>query len=191
MVAAEPEAPENPNRRTTVGTLIGVVVAALVVAGFAAYGLLVPGGATAWRKPGVLIVEKETGSRYVLVDGALHPVLNYASALMLFEGKPKVVGVSTASLRGVPHDRPVGIVGAPDALPGRNTMTGQVWSACALSGRDAAGTTLTATTLRIGRAGADAAPVHLLGEDEAVLVDGADRRGYLIWRGKRYAVTQN
>ena len=129
LVSAEPEAPTNPNRRTVTGTVVGILVGTLIVAGFAIAGFLKPGGATAWRQPGVVVLEKETGSRYVLIAGQLRPVLNYASAMLLFGRTPKLVSVSRASLAGVPHGQPVGIVGAPDSLP-RGAMAATAWTVC-------------------------------------------------------------
>ena len=198
LIAAEPEAAENPSRRTVMGTIVGLVVAALVVVGFTVFGFIVPGGSTTWRKPGVLIVEAETGNRYVLIDDTLHPVLNYTSALMLFEGTPQVVRVSTRSLSGVAHGEPIGVPGAPDAIPDGSAIRGQVWTVCAVAMRDAAGTVLTATTLRIGRdqSGADEtgddrpswSAIVPLEDNEALLVAGPDHRGYLVWQGHRHAI---
>lgn len=198
LISAEPEAAENPTRRTVIGTIAGLVVAGLVVAGFTVFGFLVPGGSTAWRQPGVLIVEAETGNRYVFVDGTLHPVLNYSSALMLFEGAPTVVRVSAQSLSGVAHGEPVGVPGAPDAIPAGTAMRDQVWTVCAIAVRDAAGTVLTATSLRIqrGQSGPTEAAgnrpswsaVSPMDDSEALLVAGPDQRGYLVWQGQRHAI---
>ncbi|XVV13945.1 type VII secretion protein EccB [Actinoplanes sp. CA-131856] len=180
LVVADADAPENPHRRMVVGTLSGLLVTALVVAGFTVFGLLKPGGASSWQKPGVLIVEKETGSRYLYVSGTLRPVLNYASARLVSSSEPKVVSVSRRSLGDVPHGQPVGIVGAPDALPAAGQVAGQMWTVCAASAQDQTGRTTTATTLAIGKAYPASAP----SPDEAVLASSGDRR-YLLWRGYR------
>src|SRR5204862_174540 len=86
---------------------------------FGMLGVVSPGGSTAWREPGAIIVEKETGSRFLLVDGVLRPVLNLASARLLAGAEAPVRSVSGKSLAGVPHGAAVGIPGAPtptDAL---------------------------------------------------------------------------
>ena len=80
LLRAEPDAPMTPLRRFVVGTFWGALLGALAVAGFGVYGFISPGGSTAWRAGGALIVEKETGARYVFVEGELRPVVNYASA---------------------------------------------------------------------------------------------------------------
>ncbi|GIG03085.1 ESX-1 secretion system ATPase EccB1 [Catellatospora citrea] len=184
LIAAEPEAPENPNRRTVNGTLIGILIGALLVAAFAIYGYLVPGGSDAWRRPGVLVVERETGTRYVLVDGVLRPVLNFTSARLLLGANPQVVMASVASLKGVPHGQPLGVVGAPDALPPADGLAGTAWVVCAVSAKDNLGTVATATTVSFGPGQALTAPL----EDKA-LVAATSQGRYLIWRGTRFKLT--
>ncbi|GIJ62443.1 type VII secretion protein EccB [Virgisporangium aurantiacum] len=176
LVMAEPEALENPHRRIVVGTVVGVLLAGLVVAGFTVYGFLRPGGDTAWRKPRTLIVEKDTGARYVLVAGALRPVLNYASAVLLLGGRPPMTSVSSASLRSVPRGLPLGIVGAPDTLPPAGGLTGTWWSVCAAAG--ATGGTVPALAV-------DRRPARPEDDDGALLVRGPDEQQYLVWHGRR------
>src|SRR5262245_23900236 len=88
LVLGDPASAEVPARRALSGLLIGVVVALLISAGVAVFGLLAPAASTAWREPGTLLVEKETGTRLVYADGALHPVLNHASALLMLGAHP-------------------------------------------------------------------------------------------------------
>ena len=186
LVAAEPDGPESPHRRTVVGTISGALVAALVVAGFVVFGFMSPGAAGGWRAPGTLIVEKETGNRYVLAGDRLHPVLNYASALLLFKDPPQVVSVSRKSLRQVTHGAAVGIVGAPDALPAAGAVARQVWTVCALVTHDPAGAVTTATTLAVDQ---QARPDRPLGPDEALVAAGGEQT-FLVWRGRRLRLTQ-
>src|SRR4051812_30204123 len=80
MVRADPEAAEQPLRRLGRSGFAGLMIAALVVAGVAILGVLRPGGGDAWRDGRSLIVDADAMSRYVFVDGVLHPVLNYTSA---------------------------------------------------------------------------------------------------------------
>jgi type VII secretion protein EccB len=191
LISAKPEALENPNRRLVVGTVVGVLVAALVVAGFAVFGFLRPGGAKSWRAPGTLVVEKDTGTRYIFVGDRLRPVLNYSSALLLLGKRPKVVSVSRASLRGVAHGQPLGIVGAPDALPPASALDGAVWSVCALTGRDDAGATLTATTVVLARPPDPLVSGGPLRMDQGVVVTVEHGGGtYLGWQGRRFRLAQ-
>lgn len=185
LVSAEPEAPTNPNRRTVTGTIVGILVGTLVAAGFAIAGFLKPGGATAWRQPGVVVLEKETGSRYVLVAGQLRPVLNYASAVLLFGRTPKLVSVSRASLTGVPHGQPVGIVGAPDSLP-RGAMAATAWTVCA--GPDAA--TLPSVSPATLLSVSPAAPMQGALDDGHAMVAATPGSVFLVWQGHRLRLTK-
>ena len=66
--------------------VLSVLLAALAVAAVAVYGSLRPSGGTDWRVAGTIIVERESGARFVYLEGKLHPVLNYASALLIVGG---------------------------------------------------------------------------------------------------------
>src|SRR3712207_4789777 len=94
LIIGDPAPGVNPMKRTMTGTLVGVVLALLIVIGFGVYGWIVPGGKTSWRQAGAIIVEKETGTRYVLIGGTLHPALNMASALMINGSSARVQLVS-------------------------------------------------------------------------------------------------
>lgn len=186
LVMGDPEAAEPPHRRILVGLLAGALVAALVAGGFAIYGYLRPGGADSWRRPGQLVVEKETGNRYVLIDGTLRPVLNYASAVLLLgEARPPTASVSSESLRSVPVGLPVGIVGAPDALPPAGSLADASWKVCALTGRDSSGNAIPASMLNIEpqQVGPEMDPGH------AMVARAPDDRLFLVWRGQRFALT--
>jgi len=74
MLLADPDAPESPQGRTNRGVVIGVVIAVLVSAGSFVLGLLKPGTKDSWREAGTLVVNKDTGSRYLYLDGRLRPV---------------------------------------------------------------------------------------------------------------------
>ena len=181
LLAGEPDLAVTPMRRTPVGLIIGLVLAALALGGLVVLAILVPGGATGWRKPGTLVVEKQTGNRFVLLDGRLRPVLNYASARLLLGSKLTVDSVPASSLAGVPRGGAVGIVGAPDSLPDPKQSGTQPWLVCATSTVDAAGTVRPALAVRIG-AEADARP---LTDRQAALVSTADGTKYLAWRDRR------
>ena len=71
-----------------------------------------------WRDASAVIVERESGARYVYRDEKLHLVLNYASALLIIgAAQPKTVLVSRRSIEGVPRGSTLGIAEAPDSLP--------------------------------------------------------------------------
>ncbi len=182
LVAGDPDTVEQPMRRLGRAGLAGLMVAALAVAAVAVLGYLLPGNATSWRESGVLVVEKETSTRYLYADGVLHPVLNFTSArLALGSATPTVRAVSARSLAGVPRGLPVGIPGAPDDLPPAGSLVAGPWTACTQPTRDAAGTLRATTTLTVGRAD----PVTPVPADGGVLVSGADGTQYLLWHGTR------
>ncbi|MGH3380323.1 MAG: type VII secretion protein EccB [Actinoallomurus sp.] len=183
LLRAEPDLARPPLRRSWLGLFIGSLLAALVVAGFAVTAVISPGGATAWRKPGTLILDKQTGARYVLAAGRLRPVLNYASARLLLGEKLTVDSVTSSSLKDVPRGTPVGIDGAPDALP-KATGEHAPWLVCASSAPDAS-QARAALSLVIG----EAADVRPLSERQAVVVRTTDGTTYLVNQGRRMRVT--
>jgi type VII secretion protein EccB len=125
MLTADPDAVDTPMNRTRRGGVIGLVIGALICVGFIVVGLLVPKDSDSWRKSGVLIMEKETGARYVYGAGTLRPVINYTSAKLITGDKGTVQQVSRNTLADVPRGTPIGIPGAPDSLPGSPTPPGR------------------------------------------------------------------
>jgi hypothetical protein len=78
-----------------------------------------------------MIIEKETGARFVYRDNVLYPVLNYTSALLILNSpQPNAVQVSRSQLVGVTRGTPLGISGAPDPLPGPGQLITEPWALC-------------------------------------------------------------
>ncbi|MEU3603815.1 type VII secretion protein EccB [Streptomyces sp. NPDC006798] len=190
MLRQDPDAPDTPTGRTNRGLAWGIGLAVVLVLGFLLYGLISPAGTKSWRNSGSLVVQKETGTRYLYLDGVLRPVRNYASARLIAEKKPGTVTVSAASLRGEPQGTPVGIPGAPDALPGPGDLERGAWQVCAeeplRTGPDGTGRQ-TRTSLRLGPAADGTAP----GRDRAVLVRADDGTRHLLWGDQRLRVGGN
>ncbi|TDD65034.1 type VII secretion protein EccB, partial [Actinomadura rubrisoli] len=119
LLQGRPSAAESPLRRTGVGALCGVMVVVLVAAGFGITGLLFKGGARNLERPGVLIIEKETGATYAYSpeDDRLVPFLNYASARLAMP-TPQIQRklVSSKSLAKYARGPLTGIHGAPESL---------------------------------------------------------------------------
>lgn len=181
MLRAEPDTPDIPTGRTSRGIRTGLLIAVAIALVMALYGVIVPGGATAWRKPGTLIVVKDTGARYLYIGGALHPVLNQASAKLLAGEKMALAQVTEGSLKGAPRGGPVGIVGAPDPLPAAGALTDADWLACAVRPTAPSGTAASRLALAI-------APVRggtPLTAAQGILVSTPDGVQYLLWRGRR------
>ncbi|CAL9331019.1 ESX-1 secretion system ATPase EccB1 [Streptomyces sp. enrichment culture] len=186
MLRAEPDAPESPLGRTNRGAAIGVIIAVLVCAGAFVFGLIKPGGNDSWRSGENLIVDKQTGARYLYLDGRLRPVRNYASARLVTGGDVGVTTVGTSSLAGTPHGTPVGIPDGPEALPGTGDPDRSPWLVCSdvLPRTTGVVTATTALALGVG-APQDVPGGRRLGGDEGMLVTGPDDATYLLWRGSR------
>lgn len=182
LLRADPDQLERPMRRTATGGFIGVALAVVVMLGFGVYGFVRGGGNDSWREAGSIIVEKETGGRYVYLDGTLRPVLNYTSARLAAGGaEARVRVVSAASLLGVPHGRAIGIPGAPEQLPEPGSLRSGSWLAC-LS--PVAGQTAPRVAIAVdaGWAAED------LPDDQALLVADDSGRHHLVFRGRRLAI---
>ncbi|CAM3193897.1 type VII secretion protein EccB [Stackebrandtia soli] len=131
MVGGEPETLDLPMRRLSIAAAAGTAITLLVFAGFWVVGLMFPGGADSWKTDGAIVIEEETGARFVYWDGQLHPVLNYASALLIAaEGDGDVHLVHQSSLADTPRGRMLGIPDAPDALPESDRFTSTPWQTC-------------------------------------------------------------
>ncbi|MFE4450886.1 type VII secretion protein EccB [Streptomyces sp. NPDC056796] len=194
LLTADPDAPESPLGRTTRGVVFGLLVTVLLGAGATVFGLLRPGGNDGWRDGKHLVVNRETGARYLWTgtDGVLHPVRNYASARLIGGSDLATSDVATASLGGVPVGAPAGIPGAPDAVPGPGELDDGAWHMC-VTGPDGA---LPSTSGAVADTGVDkpgattvvaGAPLDSrnVGGDRGVLVSGPDDNEYLVWRGSR------
>jgi len=181
LMRGRPDDRTTPTRRFAAGAVVGVLIAAVVTAGFGVLGALKPGASTAWQQEGVVTVEQETGARYVTLGGVLHPALNYSSALLASdEDYQQPVTVSQQSLRNAPRGAPLGIPGAPDSLPDPTdpaALDRAPWTVCTTGdGRSA--------QLRIGGPAGRA-----LDDGEGLLVSTADSGPrYLVWRGGKLRV---
>ncbi|MFC7305146.1 type VII secretion protein EccB [Streptomyces monticola] len=123
--------------------LPGLVIGALILAGFGAWGMFKPKAPKDWDKPGTkVIVGKDSTTRYVVLTTGkgknkktlLHPVMNLASArLLLTPQQYEVIQVSDEILdSGKPPLGPIlGIPYAPDRLP-KDTDAGKTkrWVVC-------------------------------------------------------------
>jgi len=186
LVRGEPDAPETPLRRFSTGTFGGAMLAVILVAGVGVFGFISPGGSKKFEEPKTIIVEKETGNRFLLVDGTLRPVLNFASALLINGAEAKVASVARKSLAGLPHGLPIGIPGAPDSLPEAGKLTGDPWLACSPTVTDDTGTQRAVVTLQVG----GGAAVTGLPADKAVLVRTPDQTTFLAWQDRRLRFAQ-
>jgi type VII secretion protein EccB len=188
LVTGEPNAVEPPMRRLTLTTVSGIMIAAVVAAGFAFVGLVHPSVGDKWRKQGAIIVERETGARYVLLKNVLHPVLNYSSAVLAVSGSgganADVVLVDRAELNGTTRGPAIGIAGIPDSLPSAANLVSSPWTACSRQQADAQGSITARVSLYAGSDPARAA----IGKDAGVIARTPSGDTYLLWHGTRMKV---
>jgi len=183
LLQGEPDAPEPPLRRIGVATFVSVMVAVLVVAGFGIVGLIRPGGKQGWRKPGVLVVEKETGTRFVYdpADGALHPVLNYTSARLILNTPDVSVRLfSRRSLADAPRGAARGLPSLPDALPAAGGLVRGPWTVC--SQRSGGGPAAVTVSIGYPASGSRVDP------GRGLLVRDSANRQYLIWNDTKLEI---
>lgn len=185
LVAREPDPEAAPFRRLGGAGFAGIMVAVLCLAAVGVYGLLRPGGATKWKAGGAVILEKETGTRYVYREGRLHPVVNYSSALLAMGSAVPTVSVSRNSLVGTPRGPRIGIPDAPDALPDKKRILSGPWTLCTQPARNQAGGTVATTVLTVGRAPSGG---REMGDTALLVRDAKTDRLHLIWHDHRYEI---
>jgi type VII secretion protein EccB len=186
LVLRETDPAQAPFRRALGTAFAGVMVAGLALAAVGIYGVIKPGGKKTWKDGAAVIVEKETGTRYVYRAGKLYPVVNYASALLILGAHAETVSVSSNSLVGTPRGPRLGIPDAPDALPDKSRLLGTPWSLCSQPQRDSTGRLVTTTVLVVGREPSRGRRL----DDRAVLVkDDKSDALFLVWRNHRYEIT--
>lgn len=183
LILGEPDDPELPMRRLNVATFCGVMVGLLLMAAFGIYGVLRPGGATGLRTAGMLIIEKETGARYVWCqNGQLCQVANYASARLLAgtdDAHRKTV--SRESLTSFQRGPLIGIPGAPNTLPDAGQLVKTPWSVCVR----AADNGVTGRTSMVALVAGQKVGGSSIRDDQAVVVQ-ADGQSWLLWKNRRW-----
>lgn len=183
LLQGQPDAVESPMRRMVVASLCGAMVAVVVAATYGIIGLIFKGGARGLEKPGMLIIERETGAKYgySASSRALIPFLNYTSArLAMPSGQIERRTVSRKSLAKYDRGPLSGIPGAPDALPDAGRLARAPWSLCVR--RTDAGATL------VSLVGGRDVGGRALSLDQGVLVRD-ETQAWLIWANKRLRVS--
>jgi ESX secretion system ATPase EccB len=186
LAMRDPDPVSSPMRRIGGALFASVMIAVLAVAAVGVYGVLRPGTGKAWRDGHAMIIEKETGARYVYRDNVLYPVLNYTSALLIL-GSPESVTVSRSELVGVRRGTPMGIPGAPDPLPGPEQLVRDPWTLCSRPPAAPAGGSSRGveSVLRVG-----SVPGEKLAGGAGVLAVDPVGGLHLLWNSRRFALIQ-
>jgi len=187
LISGEPDNPELPLRRMNIAAFSGILIGVLCMAAFGIWGVIRPGGATGLEKPGMLIVEEETGARYVWCEnGKLCPVTNYVSARLVAgtDGNSRRT-VSRASLKDFERGPTIGIPGAPNTLPEADELTRAPWAVCVRTVENTSRGSQSLVTLTAGRR-VGGVPLR----DDQALAVAADGQNWLLWRNKRMRMPQ-
>lgn len=188
MIAAfvdrDPDDPTPPLRRVGTATFVSVLLGVVLLAGTTLLGML-SGGASAatWaEEDNVILSDPQSGMLFVYSDKKLTPMADVASARLKAAGEdpsgpPRVIEVTTESLRGIEQQPMQGIPGAPRQLPSANDLESYPVRVCstAPSGR---GRYL---TLEFG----DSSPVS---RDISLVAKASDGKEYLVSGGKTHAL---
>ncbi|WP_030173537.1 type VII secretion protein EccB [Spirillospora albida] len=188
LLQGEPDIAESPMRRLSVGAFAGLMVGLLIVAVFGIWGILSPGGAKGLDKPGKLLIEKETGTKYIYDANTkkMFPVANYASALLALDSDsaPERRSVSRKSLAKFERGAMIGIPGAPDSLPADDQLIRGPWSVCT---REAAGPTGVKRQITALAAGQKVGG-RRLADTEAIVVQTGGTP-WVVWKDHRMQLT--
>lgn len=118
--------PAKPLRAVVAG--IALTVGVILVGVFS--GIMQPGLPQDWQN-NRLIIATDTGARYVSFEGTLYPVINTASARLLIPADDfTIVETDEGALADIPVGASIGILGAPDHLPGPDALLNTAWTAC-------------------------------------------------------------
>ena len=188
LVVADANHSTSPSRRLVLGTILGVAAAVLTAAVFGVLGLLNPSSSANWKQGGQVIVEQDTGARYILgKDGRLYPVLNYASARLLAAGNGTATAtVSAQELATVSRGPMLGIPGAPDSLPAGTDMADHVFTTCSKTSPNQPTGAEPTSTLILGSS--TGTGQQALGTGQGLLVSTDDNQVFLIADGFRFRV---
>ena len=117
----------DPMRSQIQALLVGTVLGLLVLGGCGVWGLIRPQGSVGDAK---IVVSKDGGGNYVVIDDTLHPVLNLASARLITGSNESPASVSDGKLASYPRGPLLGIPGAPGALPSSGHPGESFWTVC-------------------------------------------------------------
>lgn len=184
LVSADANHPISPSRRLVMGSVLGLIATLIATAAFGIIGVIKPSTSSDWKKPGQVVIEKETGTRFVITaDGALHPVLNYASARLLAGGDgSKTSTVPAKQLAELGRGAPLGILGAPDSIPAANRISAGPLVVCSVGSNDSPAAQAPATVVRWS----STMPGTALGPNSLLVTDG--RSEQVVNGGYRYRV---
>jgi type VII secretion protein EccB len=186
LVTHDPDPSRSPLRRAGTTALVSLLIASLAVGGAAVYGILTGHSNVEPKDAKFVFQEKGTGARFIYLesDAKLHPVLNYASGLLLANAAtPELKSISSDKLATVQLGAPLGIPDAPDSLPAKKDLLTERWSVCT-DNEGEEGTVR--STLLVGHKLTDGTVATKAGE--ALLIREPQGRTAMIYNNRRYSV---
>jgi type VII secretion protein EccB len=186
LLRGEPDVPDQPLRRLNVAVFSGVFVAVIITGLFFILGLLGHGSSSIQNTPGMLVIDKQTGTPFVFCEGKkLCPVVNYASARLALGNSPlNQQTVDQSALTKFPRGPEIGIPGLPQPLPASSLLARQPWSVCTQTTTSPFGTQV--KTALVGGTSVGGRPLG----NSALLVT-AENQDWVIWHGQRMAVQRD
>ncbi|MBF6327488.1 type VII secretion protein EccB [Nocardia transvalensis] len=171
----------DPMRSQSRAYAAGVILGCLVLAGAGVLALLRPQGSIGDNK---ILIGKDSGAVYAVVDGVVHPALNLASARLAVGEPAKAVSIKESELSKKPLGALIGIPGAPSSLNFATDGKGRAWTICdelKVDGSRDLTTTVIADDPVLGT------KATVMDHGKALLVQGKDAV-YLIYDNKRARV---
>nr|WP_071926476.1 type VII secretion protein EccB [Nocardia mangyaensis] len=174
----------DPMRAQSRAYVVGLVLGIVVLAGCGVLALLKPQDKIGDSK---ILIAKESGGVYVVLDNVVHPALNLASARLAAGEASKAAIVKESELSKKPRGQLIGIPGAPSSLLYDKDGKGRPWSVCDQLKSD--GSTDHTTSVLAGSPELGTKATKLEG-DQALLVQGKDS-AYLVYDNKRARVNMD
>ncbi|UTT47586.1 MULTISPECIES: type VII secretion protein EccB [Rhodococcus] len=171
----------DPMRSQFRASVVGTVVACVVLGGCAALALFRPQDRVG---DAAVVVGRDSGALYVAIDTTFHPVLNLASARLILGAPAEPAVVADEELTKRPRGPLVGIPGAPSSLV--HDAEDTPWTVCDVADPDG----LQSSTTAVLAGTPDHRTGSVLDDDEALLVT-ADGRYHLLYEGRRAEIDPN
>ncbi|WP_330252308.1 type VII secretion protein EccB [Nocardia sp. NBC_00565] len=168
----------DPMRSQSRAYAAGLIMAIVVLAGCGVLALLRPQDKIGSSK---ILIGKESGAVYVVINDVVHPTLNLASARLAAGSPEKASIVKESEIGKKSRGQLIGIPGAPSSLRFDKDGKGRIWTVCdqlKVDGSKDLTTSVLAGPLSLGE------KASVMGKDRALLVQGKDS-AYLIYDGKR------
>lgn len=174
----------DPMRSQTRAFTVGLVLALVALAGCGVLALLRPQDKMGGSK---ILIGKDTGAVYVVLDGVVHPTLNLASARLAAGEAAKPATVKESELAKKPRGQLIGIPGAPASLNFDDSGRGRAWTVCDALSNDGSRDLSTSVLAGDPDLGEKASALE---SGKALLVQGRDAT-YLVYDNQRARVDMN